>query len=236
VTLQELLEETAAGRLSDLIAQRGGELTPELAGEARNLMKESLQAGNLDLALVAAIAAAHSFLHLGDRQQGLVNHIDSLQIQFMQAQTPEQYAPVRDALLQARTMADELGTREQAFKAAALAADSSYWGAQAASPPVRDELLLQALADLVQASEVADPNGEADFERYVSLLAAAANEAMSMLWMDENAARAEALLRQLASAADQTIPTDYSYRQIGDPEKTAQTARVLASLSDAYGA
>jgi hypothetical protein len=73
MTLQELLDPTAQGNLPDLLDQRGGELTPELASEARELYKQTAGAGNLDLAQVAAIAAAHAWMRIGDRHKGLVN-------------------------------------------------------------------------------------------------------------------------------------------------------------------
>lgn len=235
MTLEELVNVTASGGLAELLQTRGDEVTPELASEARSLFKQAVQAGNLGLAQVAAIAGAHAWLHLGDRHQGLVNHVDSLQIEYMRAETPEAYAEVREALLQARVMGDEIGDREQAFKAAIIAADCSFWAAQASHPTAKSGLLLQTMEDIVAASGEADAGDAAEYERYVSLLAATASEAMSTVWLDDEA-RAQALLRQLAQAADRTIPTNYSYAQTGDAEKTAQTARVLASLSDDYGA
>jgi hypothetical protein len=235
MTLQELLEATAQGTLPDLLGQRGDELTPELASEARELFKQAAGAGNLDLAQVAAIAAAHAWMRIGDRPKGLVNYIDSLQVDYLRAETPDAYAQAREGLLQARAMGDEIEARDQAFKASTIAADCSFWATQATRPPGRDGLLLQTMADIVSAGELADPDLEADFERYVSLLVAAANEAMATVWADQLENQANDLLRQLAAAADRTVPVSFSYRQVGDPEKTAETARVLASLADAHG-
>jgi hypothetical protein len=132
-------------------------------------------------------------------------------------------------------MADDIGARDQAFKAATLAADCSFWASEAAAPQESDDLLLQTLRDIVAASEVAHDDGGADFERYVSLLAAAANTAMSRIWSDEREAEVNELLRQLAEVSDRTIPVDYRYRQIGDAEKTANTASILTALADGYG-
>src|SRR5437016_1473432 len=103
------MEATAAGRLPALLEERGDELTPELAGEARNLFTEAVQGGNLGLAQTAAMAAASLWLRLGNREQGLVSYVDSLQIDYMRAETPEAYAPVREQFLAARGMAEEVG-------------------------------------------------------------------------------------------------------------------------------
>ena len=126
--------------------------------------------------------------------------------------------------------------RDQAFKAATIAADCSFWAAQASSGREAEDLVLQTLRDVIAASELADANAGGDFERYVSLLAAAAGEAMSrVVWLDGREAEANDLLRRLAAASDRTIPVDFTYRQTGDAEKTANTASVLTSLADGYG-
>jgi hypothetical protein len=235
VTLQELVQATAEGRLPALLEQRGGELTSDLASQARELFKQALRDGDGGLAEVAAMAAAQAWLQLGDRSQALVNYVDVQQIKYMRAETPEAYEEVRDGLLQSREMAGEIGVRDQAFKAATLAADCSFWAAQASAPLPREELLLQTLRDVIAASAFADPATEGEFERYVSLLAAAASDAMSTIWSDEREVEATGLLRRLAAVADETVPTEFSYRQAGDPEKTAHTAAILVSLSDTYG-
>jgi hypothetical protein len=235
MTLQELVEATAQGRLRDLLSERGAEVTPELAGEARELFKQALGGGNLGLASVAAAAAAQAWMHLGNRREALVNHVDTVQMEFMAAETPEAYAQARNGLLEAKSMADDIGAGDQAFKALTIAADCSYFAAQASTPQAKEDLLLQALEDVVAAGAFAYPGAEGDLERYVSLLAATAHEAMTTFWTDDRAGRADELLRRLAKAADETVPVDFSYSQVGDPEKTAQTARVLASLTDEYG-
>ena len=236
MTLEELFEATANGQLKQLFDARSAEITPALAEEARTVFKEAVGAGNAGLAQMAALAAASLWLRLGNREDALVNFIDAHQVGYMSANTPAEYAQVRTQLLEARAMADEIGARNQGFKAATIAADCSFWAAEASDQKGRDDLVLQTLADLVAASDVAEADGSADFERYVSLTAAAARVAMSTLWFDEDEARATDLLRQLAAASDRTIPADFTYSQFGDPAKTADTAEGLALLADRYGA
>jgi hypothetical protein len=233
--LQELVEAASEGRLAEALESRSAEITPELAAESRALFKQSLGAGNLDLAQFAAYVAAQAWLVLGDRKQAIVNRVDFNQVEYLRAETPESYAAARDGLLEARGFAEEIGARDEAFKAATIAADCSYWAAQA-SAPEHDELLLQAVADIVAASEVADAGARSELERFVSLLAAAASDAMSTVWLDDREARAEQLLRQLAAVADRAVPVDFAYEQAGDAQKTAETTQVLVSLADAYGA
>ncbi len=236
MTLQELVEATAQGRLDDLLSQPGKELTPELASAARELFKQAYGAGNADLAQAAVMTASLAWLRLGDREQAVINFVDWQQMEYMRADAPDAYAEAREGLLRARAMADDVGARDQAFKAATIAADCSFWAAQASSGREAEDLVLQTLRDVIAASELADANAGGDFERYVSLLAAAAGEAMSrVVWLDGREAEANDLLRRLAAASDRTIPVDFTYRQTGDAEKTANTASVLTSLADGYG-
>jgi hypothetical protein len=235
MTLQELVEATAQGRLDDLLSEPGNELTPELASQARELFKQAYGAGRMDLAQAAVMTASLAWLRLGDREQAVINFVDWQQIEYMRAETPAAYAQAREGLLNARGMALEIGARDQAFKAATIAADCSFWAAQATHGPEAEDLLLQTLRDVVAASELAEAHDGADFERYVSLLAAAANEAMSRYWLDEREAEAKDLICRLADASERTIPVDFTYSQAGDAEKTANTASILTALADACG-
>jgi hypothetical protein len=236
MTLQELVQAASEGQLEEVLEKRSGEITPELASEARALFKESLGAGNLPLAQLAAYIAARAWLAVGDRKQAIVNRIDVNQVEYLQAETPESYSSAREGLLQARAFAEEIGARDEAFKAATIAADCSYWAAQASAAAAHDDLLLQALADIVAASEVADAAPGVEFERFVSLLTAAVSDAMGTVWLDDREARAEDLLRQVAAVADRSVPADFAYQEAGDAQKTAETTQVIVALADAYGA
>ena len=58
----------------------------------------------------------------------------------MSADTPAEYAQVRTQRLEARNMADEIGARDQAFKAATIAADCSFSAAEASDAKSRQDL------------------------------------------------------------------------------------------------
>src|SRR4051812_36507264 len=99
MTLEELLRAYSDGTLSNMLDGRPGELTPQLAGEARETFKRALSEQDLALAQVSAGAAAQMWLHLGDRPQAIKNYIDFQQLRYMAAQTPPQYEIVRGELI-----------------------------------------------------------------------------------------------------------------------------------------
>src|SRR5215213_9539540 len=170
MTVDELLQAGAEGRLSDLLAERGHEVTPELAEEVRNVFRQATSSGDGNLAFLAAGVAAQVYLTLGDRYNALLNQIDFQQLAFMGANTADEYADVRDGSSQLLAMASEIGAQDLAFRAAVLAADSSFFAiGQAAGE--RGTLILQTLRDVLEACAVADVSQAVWFERLVSLLA-----------------------------------------------------------------
>jgi len=233
MTVDELLQAGAEGRLSDLLAERGHEVTPELAEEVRNVFRQATGSGDGNLAFLAAGVAAQVYLTLGDRYNALLNQIDFQQLAFMAANTLEEYSNVREGSAQLRTMASGTGAQDLAFRAAVLAADSSFFAIDAAPAAERDSLIVQTLRDVLEACAVADESQSVWFERLVSLLAASANAAMSVLMSDDEEREAKELLKKLAAEADRLVPVEFAYA--GDPEKTSNTAAVLATLSDEYG-
>jgi hypothetical protein len=243
VSVEELIRSAADGTIGAVLDDPAN-LTPELAGEARAAFVQAAAAGEPDVALAAVIAASMMWLRLGDRQQAAVNYVDWQQLEYMRADTPAEYATAREGLQRAVAMADELGDRDQAFKAGGIAADCSFWASEAATAPgEKDEWLLHAMRDLlalqpsvdIALQPSVDSERRADYERFVSLLAAVATRAMSTFWSQPTRTEATDLLRQLAHLADATVPVDFSYQLAGDPSKTAATARVLARLVDEHG-
>jgi hypothetical protein len=92
------------------------------------------------------------------------------------------------------------------------------------------------MRDVIGLEPLVEGERRADFERYVSLVAASASEAMSMFWaVGDNEDIAYGLLRKLARLSDATIPVDFGYEQAGGADKTANTASILARLADEHG-
>lgn len=236
LTLDDVFAAAVDGSLKALTTERADEVTDDLAREARAACIDALHAGNLGLAHVAAISASMLWIHLGDREQSLVSYVDWQQIEYMRAETPAEYDAARQSLRRATEMAEEVGSRDEAFKAAAIAADCSFWAALGAEGAAeKQRRLVQTLRDVIDVAPLADPAVAVSFERYVSLLAATASEAMSTIWSASHEAEAADLLRELASVADAVVPIDFRYEQAGDAEKTAGTASILAELLDAHG-
>ena len=235
VSLQLLLDALASGPedLTAALEEHSGELTPELAAEARATFNRAIGEGNGDEALRAVMVESMINLALGRRDVALSNQIDFQQIRFMAAETRDEYESVRDQSLNLVPMAAETGTPELAFRALVLAADSAFFASSTTAPPESDKWLLSALGDLGDASEQAIPErDDVWFDRFVSLLGAAAGEAMSRYWGDDEPAVDERLAR-LAAAADRIVPADYEFP--GEPEKSDRYAEVLAQLSSEHG-
>jgi hypothetical protein len=239
--LEDLLQATAGGTLPDFLAGHSAELTPKIAEQARETMRGALAAGNLGLAEVAAAAAAQAWLTLGNHQQAIKNLIDLQQMAYMRAEAPAQYAEARTRLLDSVAKAQQIGAHAEAFKAATIAADCSYWAADGSGGEQRDEEILQTLGDVIAAGQMITDDLtlaqlQGDGERFVSLAAAAANMAMSNYFgTGPRAPQADQLLGRLAATVDRAIPADFSYDQFDAPGKTGQTAQVFTSLSDTYG-
>ena len=125
--VEELFQAASSGTLGTLMAARSAELTPQLADQARQLARQAISAGNLDLAEIATRTAANVWLKLGDYRLAIKNLIDMQQVGYMRADQPEAYAQVRTQLLGSVTRAMQVGARPEAFKAATIAADCSYW-------------------------------------------------------------------------------------------------------------
>lgn len=235
ISIEQLLESAADGTIGDLLADPAN-LSADLANEARTIFKSASAAGQLGTALAAVIAASMMWMQLGDRGQAVLNYVDWQQLEYMRAETPDEYAAARSALLQAMQMAEQIGDRAQMFKAGAIVADCSFWAADSASEPATTERwLTQAMIDLVALEPLVQAEQRADFERFVSLTAATATEAMSVVWTPLNEAQALELLGQLAGMADRVVPVDFTYEMAGDPAKTANTAAALAGLIDEHG-
>lgn len=240
--LDDVFAAANRGQLKEFMDAHAAEFTPELGEQARTTAKAALSAGNLSAAELAFGAAANIYLAQADYRQAVKSIIDLQQVHYMVAEQPEQYAQVRLQLLDSVAKAKQVGAQDEAFKAARIAADCSYWAAQASSADQDIQALtLQAIRDVIAAAAflgdgLTITSLRADGEIFVSLAAATANQAMSIFfWPEENAVQADSLLRQLARIVDAIVPPDFTYGQFGDRAKARETAQVLARLSDSYG-
>jgi hypothetical protein len=239
--LKDLLQATADGSLPRFMAEHSAEITPEIAAGARDTALKAMGSGNLSLAEVATAAAAEAWLTLGDRHQAIKNLIDMQQVAYMRAEAPAQYAEARTRLLDSVSKARQIGALSEAFKAATIAADCSYWAANGPSGAQRDELILQTLGDVISAGEMITDDLplaglKTEGERFVSLTAAATAMAMGNYFEPgPRADEAVKLLRQLARTVDHAIPVDFAYDKLDAPGKAGQTAQILVDLSDRYG-
>jgi hypothetical protein len=233
MTVDEVLRAAADGSLPDLLERRATEVTPDLAEQVREVFSDAVRQREGDLAEVAAMAGAHLWVRIGDRHQAIKNYIDSLQMGYMRANEPDEYLRIRGLLRGAADQAAEVGAPSEAFKAATIAADCSFWAAEASDYPASDELTLQALDDVLATAAIHDPTSSAEQERFTSLLTAVAQRAMETFWRADDEARASDLLRRLSMAADNTIPEDFKSQE--GTTKTVHVAQILAALSERYG-
>lgn len=240
--VEALLQAAANRQLGDFMAAHAAEITPQLGEQAREVAVAALSSGNLDLAEIATGAAANVWLKLGNYQMAIKNMIDMQQVGYMRADRPDEYAEARTQLLDSATRARQVGAQAEAFKAATIAADCSYWAAETSSgEPDVQALRLQTLRDVIAAAQFLTEGLRltelrADAERFVSLTAAAAQRAMSVyFWPQARADEADGLLRQLAKIVDQVVPADFAFSQMDAAGKIGQTAQTFATLSDRYG-
>ena len=151
MTLQELVEATAQGRLDDLLSQPGKELTPELASAARELFKQAYGAGNADLAQAAVMTASLAWLRLGDREQAVINFVDWQQMEYMRADAGRLRRGARGAAQGARD-----GRRRRRPRSGVQGRDDRrgllVLGGPASSGREAEDLVLQTLHDVVAAA------------------------------------------------------------------------------------
>jgi RNase P/RNase MRP subunit POP5 len=240
VRAHELIQAASSGDLDALLTERAAEITPQLAEQARELAFQAIAAGDLDVAEIATQIAAKVSLRLGDYKLAVRNQIDTQRVAYMRADKPEQYAAVRTQLLDSVNTAMEVGARPEAFKAAMIAADCSYWSAIAGDAHSQD-LTLQTLRDVIAAAELLPASlpltvPASDAHRFVALIAAIASRAMSMYFRPaQKADEADKLLHELATAAARVVPADYAFERLDEKGRTGQTAQAFASLADQYG-
>jgi len=215
-------------------------LTPQLASKAHEVANDLLPDQQLKSAQLLFLFSALTYREIGDRGNALTNFIDSLQVEFMMAETSEQYQKVIDQALNTSKNAESIDRRDLQFEALVIAADSAYFASKnekglEAEKPIKNTLThcVAALKTIQYASN------RVYIERFVSLLSAAIESATSIPFVETKDSQSEvdALLKQIAAGTEQSIPTDFQFteRQIGSPAKSIETARILAEVSYRFG-
>jgi CHAT domain-containing protein len=215
-------------------------LNPQLADKAHEVANSLLPDQQLKSAQLLFLFSALTYLELGDRGNALTNFIDSLQVQFMMADTPEQYQKVIDQALNTSRNAESIDRRDSQFEALVIAADSAYFASKNEKGLEAEKPIKNTLTQCVAALKtIRYASNRVYIERFVSLLSAAIEGATSVPFVETEASQSEvdALLKQVAAGAEQSIPTDFQFteRQIGSPAKSIETARILAEVSYRYG-
>lgn len=229
----DLLRASASGQSGLEAFLQTHELTPELASAVRELFIGFINTDQFENAELAASVLALLWLRLGNPQEMFRNHIDHLQLRFKHADTPASYAALRAQALDALSKVIELEEHEFAFRLAVLAADASYFGHKVGGQAIGLSVPL-VLADLVAAAHRArTATSSTWFPRFVSLLAAAVQEAMSQQLPNEERDNADRSLRLLATEGKTLIPPGFKFPD--DPNKTSQLTALLRRLTHRHG-
>ena len=221
--------------LQTLLDRHRAELSPALAAQAREIFLQAGPAGKAGPALAGATVSMLVSMRIGDRYHGLESMMDMQQLYYMGAGTSEQYAAVRETCADLTGKAAQIGAADLAFRSSVLGADCAFFafqepgqgGAGGGKP-----WLLQCLNDLASAPATPDaPEVAQTFRKFVSLLTAAAQEAMELFPFDDP--QVVDILARLAALSEQVIPADFDF---GDyPADTDRTASILAILSGRHG-
>ncbi len=227
--LEEVLAalERGPAELVQLLNQREGEITPELATSAGAFAEEGLLNRDGEKALLGARAATDLHLWLGDRPNALKWLITVNEVLYVGLDTSENYLSVRRAMLDAIEKADEIGSAELAFKAAVLAAEAGFHAGEGTGEP--DEWRRTVLADVAVARgrAPADPD-EVWYPRLVYLIAVVGAEAMTAAAIEDDE-QLKRSLRELASWVEARVPVDFVFDP--DAKINAQIAGQLTALT-----
>lgn len=218
-----------------IIARRKGELTETVGQELREKFTQAFASGESTVAFAASMLASVVYLEIGNCREALQSLLDNIQIRFMMANTAAAYETVRDAALDCRNKANEIGAGDIMFPAAVTAADCSYFASEASvqSSDVGRRWMKRCLDDLEVAALLASgATAKSWLAKLASLAAQAVRDAQSLPWPD-GASAIDAQLRRLASAAEQAIPIEFQFP--GDAQRTRSIGKTLAELSYRYG-
>lgn len=211
-------------------------VTKEIVGEAEAMGDQAVQT-EPETAKVFYSFAGVAYLRLGDRAKALNSMFNVHQVEFMQAQTPEQYRQVRTATLSLEKLAEDSKIAPDVqFSLTLLAADCTFFSEKPEEDkPAGDEWMQAVLADVVRVFEKAGANtSPVEREKLASLASDALAKATSQFFANED--KLEPLLKSIAGRLDTVFPADFAYRTaMGNPAKTLNTAEVFAEVSYGYG-
>lgn len=235
--MKELLQVTNQGvdALKRFLDENPNYLTPDTAGEVREVFKEAFMGGDVLLAEVASMLASTLYLYLGQKYDSLYNLLDYYQTQFMKADSLDQYVNLYNILNSFTEMAKEINAEDLIFEGHVFAADCAFFGAQTLgnSTSEKEDMIMMAIGSLARASTFTQIPPEGWRIRFVSLLSACVELIYSMPLLDENETLKNEYLKQITEYVEKMIPLDFAYTD--DDHKTEQTARNLAKLSYEYG-
>ena len=227
--IKTLMQATVEGRLPETL--KSHKITPELGAAARHVFIEATEAHDGGTAMTAAFLAATIYQALGDQINQILNLVDFLQVQFMVANDVQKYQTVRERALEVLVLADAAKSRQYAFYATVLAADSAYFTAQAANN--NPAWILTTLRDLTVVCDRAQGfQKDFFFVRFVDLLATAVNTAMYRVFSNQEQLEIDSLLRAIARWIDELVPADFEFP--GNPQQTSKIAAILTALTDKY--
>ena len=230
-----LLSCAREGRLVQALTDRPDLVRPELAEQARLVAREATERRDGEGAVTAYSVAETLLAATGQTAQSLEMTYQRLQVFYLVVETPERYQEVRQALLQTAESAQDAGAGELAGRCAILAADCSFWAADASAYNDAQPLLLQTLRDITVATSLLAGVAPVEVERLASTAAAALSSAGQHIWIDEPL-QYQALVRQVVAEVDRWLPQDAAFEGQGGSTKRAHVAVQLAAALTHVGA
>jgi hypothetical protein len=246
VDLMPVYQELSKGQAGPFWDAHPDYVRPDVAETARQDALWAAEHDRADIMFLAASVAATVYLRLGDRNSALINRLDALQALFMLTEEQAGYDDVRNQALQLHEMAAQIPFQRVMFRSLVLAADCSWFAAEAGAETAgaetagtetaKETRLVRTLEDVLGALGAAgpvvdDPANRTWVERLASILSVSAQAAMSRFWPNRQT-ELDGLLRQLAVAAD-VLPVDLPFEAEG-PGKAAGVAVVLEQLESRY--
>ena len=234
-TLLESLIHKAARQPSDLqrhVASLGSRLTPALADEAIVWFKQAFNAFDGPRAFVGMQIAAALLKQLGRPTDALRVQLDWLQLQFMAANTVQEYEVVHESASNIAALFRRLSDVEHEFRAFVLAGDTAFFAASLSAGQQTQGWLQKATGDLLGALHLERSlrAGELWSQRLVSLTGAVIDKAASAYILE---APPSELFRELAEAIEARVPVQFAFP--GDPKKTNAAACLFAEFAYDYG-